>query len=362
MTEFKPSLEVVVGAQFGSEAKGHVVQRLTERALHDLDGNVMVMRVAGPNAGHTGYDISGRPWPLRQIPVAAVVNSPRVILGIAPGSEIDPEVLLDEFDSLALAGMRPILWVSAAATLIDQVHKTDESNLQLTERIGSTGKGIGSARADRIMRSAKTVAEDLAFQVSCHIRGIMIAEHGYRPASMLTGDSDHMIIEGTQGFGLGLHTNYYPQVTSSDCRAADFMAMAGVHAWEFEDVEVWAVARIYPIRVAGNSGPLLNETSWEELGLPEERTTVTKKVRRVGGEDWQLVRRAVEANGGSPTVRLALTMLDQKFPSLRDQQVITDHRHPAANYGVVSYLEGIEKEVDARIGLITTGPNTATFV
>lgn len=356
----KPSLEVVTGGQFGSEAKGHVVQRLTERALEAKHGLVHVVRVAGPNAGHTGYDSSGKAWALRQIPVASVVGSNRVVCHIAAGSEIEPGVLFDEYDRLAKDSLRPVLIVNAAATLIEPGHSLREGDAMLTAKIGSTGKGIGAARADRIWRQAKTVRDDPEFYAECRQRDIAIVTHDSTAVVGLTND-DHVIIEGTQGFGLGLHTRFYPQVTSSDCRAADFMAMAGVHAWEFESVDVWVVARIYPIRVAGNSGPLKGETSWDELDLPEERTTVTKKVRRVGNEDWGLVRQAVRANGGSPTVKIALTMLDQKFPELKDKHLLWNPGSMLADQNLADYLNEIETVVGAQIQLVTTGPNTATF-
>jgi adenylosuccinate synthase len=357
----KPTLEVVVGGQFGSEAKGHVVKRLTERALDEHDQTyVHVVRVAGPNAGHTGYSRDGQAWPLRQIPVAAVLGSDRVFCYIAAGSEIDPPVLFDEYDRLTKANLQPELVVHTSATLITDDHKMDEGAADLTQRIGSTGKGIGAARADRIMRIATVAGSDAKFLAECAKRRIVVSATAGYPRESIFG-ADHYIVEGTQGYGLGLHTRYYPQVTSSDCRAADFMAMAGYHAWEFSDVNVWVVARVYPIRVAGNSGPLKNEVSWEELGLPEERTTVTKKVRRVGGEDWSLVREAVVANGRAPVVHVALTMLDQKFPALRDKHFNTDL--PLKDWDEAQhYLTKVARMVGADIDLVTTGPNTGTFL
>ncbi len=357
------TLEVVVGAQYGSEAKGHVVQRLAERSTSE-GRPTQVVRVAGPNAGHTGYDKDGQPWALRQVPVAAVVDN-TVILGIAAGSEIDPPVLLDEFDRLRDAGLMggKMLWVSGEATLIDDEHKAAEADLNLISRIGSTGKGIGAARAERLRRNALRVKDNDWFLSELGKRGIPVADEDHNVANGM-GPNGHTIIEGTQGFGLGLRAGFYPQCTSSDCRAADFMSMAGVHAWEFEDVAVWAVARIFPIRVAGNSGPLRNETTWEELGLPEERTTVTKKVRRVGYPDWDLVRRAVAANGGAPTVRLALTMVDQIFPAVRDQRV-EDIAYMAPEIiggDLGAMVTDIERQTRAKVAMITTGPNTGSFL
>lgn len=379
-------LEIVVGAQFGSEAKGHVVQRLTERAQRE-NGFPTVVRVAGPNAGHTGYDATGRAWALRQVPVAAVTEG-HVSLGVAAGSEVDPGVLLDEFDLLHHAGLmkNKMLWVSGEATVIDDDHREIEAGIRyitgggdstipeymdnreiartegLVKQIGSTGKGIGAARADRMLRGAKRVKDDPALMDALASRGIPVADHTHIPGGN-PRNLGHVIIEGTQGYGLGLHAGFYPQCTSSDCRAIDFMAMAGVHPWQFDQTEVWAVARMYPIRVAGNSGPLKDETTWEALGLPEERTTVTKKVRRVGGPDWDLVRRAVQANGGAPTVRVALTMVDQMFPELQNLDVPEMfQQQPVEHDRLVNYMKQIEMQVHAKIGMVTNGPNSFAFV
>lgn len=351
-------LEVVVGGQFGSEAKGHVVQRLTERAQRHSASMPHVIRVAGPNAGHTGYDASGQAWALRQVPVAAVTKDP-AMLGLAPGSEVDPMVLLDEIDRLTKAGLmaNKLLWVSGEATVIDDQDKMAESNPgmgeSLVSRIGSTGKGIGTARARRLMRDpGARVLDHPGFIEQLNDRGVVIGHTAYTGNMPL----DHVIIEGTQGYGLGLHAGFYPQCTSSDCRAQDFIAMAGVASWRFDIVDVWVVARMYPIRVAGNSGPLKDETTWEELGLPQELTTVTKKVRRVGMPDWNLVAEAVRANGGAPTCKIALTMVDQMFPFMANNDI------GLADDEVRDYIKYIQSEVGARVGMITTGPNHANFI
>lgn len=345
-------VEVVVGAQFGSEAKGHIVQRLTERA--QANGEVpLVIRVAGPNAGHTGYDPAGEAWALRQVPVAAVTGKD-ALLYIAPGSEIDLEVLLGEADSLKAHGLIEYynLFVSAEATMIEYKHKQDEDLNNLTGRLGSTAKGIGAARSERIWRRAKRLIDDEEALHELKGRGIKIV-----PAFGLMDQNPHTIIEGTQGFGLGLHSGFYPMCTSSDCRAIDFLAMAGINPWG-KEVRVYAVARMFPIRVAGNSGPLKGETTWEELGLPQEHTTVTKKVRRVGAPDWDLVKAAVAANGGAPTVRVALTMLDQMYPGVRDLHL----DNYALNDILRHYIRGVELKVQAKVDVVTTGPNTATFL
>ena len=350
------TLDVVVGAQFGSEAKGHVVEELVRiRKEQNPLGLLLVIRVAGPNAGHTGYDKTGRAWPLRQVPVAAVVEG-SVALGIAPGSEIDPDVLFSEIDSLDEAGLLKgkILFISEEATIIDQKHKDRESSADLVGRVGSTGKGIGAARADRVMRKADRLGdrEILVARLKSHPRVHLLDSRAW--SLWISQYPSSIIVEGTQGFGLGLRAGHYPQCTSSDTRAIDFLAMAGVNPWNFsaESLTVWVTARVYPIRVAGNSGQLLSETSWEELGLPQERTTVTQKVRRVGGPDWELVAQAVRANGPA-RVAVALTMADQYDNSVEG---VTDF--DSLSEKVVTLVHEVEDTVGAPVMMVGTGPKS----
>lgn len=301
-------LSVVCGGQFGSEAKGHLVADL---AAQSTGPGLSVVRVAGPNAGHSAVGTDGKTWALRQIPVAAVVR-PDAVLWIAAGSEVDVSVLLTEVRLLDEAGFNVSgrLFIDGSATLLIPDHIAAETDAQLTGRIGSTGKGIGAARASRIMRTAATVRDTP--ELSPWVPDLPVAEHLMDRLRM----GHHVIIEGTQGYGLGLHTWFYPKATSSDCRAIDFLAMVGLSPWATgcPAPEVWVVVRPYPIRVAGASGPLKDETTWDELGLPVEMTTVTRKPRRVGKWDQQLVRDAVAANGGN--VKLAFSMADQVVPSV----------------------------------------------
>lgn len=344
---------VVVGAQFGSEGKGAITGHLAKT----MQENDVVIRVAGPNAGHTAYDDKGREWKLRTVPVAAVTNH-RVQLHLAAGSEIDLDVLADEILTLETFGI-PIanrLTIHPSATVLTDIHKSREREAGLVGRVGSTGKGIGAARADRIMRRAVTFGE---YAVEA---GKTIAFGSHRVNKLLStpgpfdlSDGGDIVIEGTQGYGLGLHTQFYPQVTSSDCRAIDFLAMAGISPWasRVHHLDVVLVARTLPIRVAGNSGPLAGETTWAQLGLPEERTTVTNNIRRVGTWDEGLVLDAIEANGGggfNPHVQLALTMVDQVFPSLRDQTTLDG--------GTMSFIKDMEKRLQTHITYVGTGPNT----
>ena len=309
-----PSLDVVVGGQFGSEAKGRVT---LERVRHRLaqGKHVGSMRVAGPNAGHVVIDPKGERFAMRSLPVGFI--EPKVGLYIAAGSEVDPQVLRAEIELVESKGyrVRDRLFIHPEATYLTPDHIRQERDSDLTRRLGSTAKGIGAARADRIWRRAQRVAD---IPEPFYDLGQVVDFNDELREFMSNGLNVAIVIEGTQGYGLGAHAGFYPQCTSSDARAIDFLAMAGINPWDLSlnsDFRIHVVIRPYPIRVAGNSGPLKGETNWSELGLPEEHTTVTQKVRRVGEFDPGIVQEAIAANGVA-LVQLHLSMADQVAPSL----------------------------------------------
>ncbi len=374
-------IDVIVGGQYGSEAKGHVTAQLVAAAVRDnatqpdLDIEIWNVRVAGPNAGHTAYDRHDQKFAFRSLPVGAVVDE-SVKLYIAPGSEVDLEVLYGEIAQAESAGwpIRGRLYMSRQATLLEQKHKDTEAQADLVARVGSTGKGIGAARADRLMRTARTVAE--AFEYGPDKDGDSQPWQWAEPEDLYAHDdhahngNQHVFIEGTQGYGLSLRASgHYPQVTSSDARAVDFLAMAGIDPTRCNTrVTNWIVARVHPIRVAGNSGAMEGETSWDELGLEPEKTTVTQKVRRVGAWDQDLLARAVQANGGH-NAKVVITMLDQIFPELGE---LTDEdlepkageevMHPALEKALDWIGEHASPEqIGAHVAAITFSPTKMLF-
>jgi adenylosuccinate synthase len=339
-------LSVVVGAQYGSEGKGAIAGHLSQ-----VPGRpVTCVRVGGPNAGHTvlGNGPEGRnhPWRLQTIPVAAVTNHDANLV-IAAGSEIEPGLLETEIELLEDYGhpVRHRLFIDSQATVLTKEHQQTETDRQMHQKIGSTGKGIGAARAARLMRDAP-LWKDISLN---HVNTTSVIND-----DLLTGH--HIIIEGTQGYGLGLHAGHYPQCTSNDARAIDFLAMAGINPWQdnIGRFTIYAVARVYPIRVAGNSGPLHDETTWEELGLEPELTTVTRKTRRVGNWDANLVAQAVRANGGPGHVTVALTMLDHAVPEVYGYTGPTNLLPDEAR----RWISRAEQDTGARVSLVGTGPNT----
>lgn len=344
---------VVAGAQFGSEAKGHVTDRLVKRAI-DGRRKVVNVRVGGPNAGHTVYGLGGTKFAFRQLPVGSLLEGVTPV--IAAGSEIDIDVLMDEltqrsnYAQAMSLDLQPVL-IDPEATVIEWRHKEAEDGL--TRRLGSTAKGIGAARADRLMRKAGRIGFD-------YHNGPIEEQNAEVVDTFAVVNSDgtdvDVVIEGTQGYGLGLHAGFYPFCTSGDCTTLDFLAQARVLPYN-TSVDPWIVARTFPIRVAGNSGPLHGETTWEELGLPEERTTVTKKVRRVGTWDDELFGKAVAANGGAGIIYTAITMLDQLFPEVAG---VTERNSLTSD--ARKWLDGVATRHGVVIDLVTTGPQTAVWM
>lgn len=358
----KPNtIDVIVGGQFGSESKGRVTAALA--GLRGEQGRAVVgVRVAGPNAGHVVIDAAGNRFALRQIPVVAAVNR-FAPLFIAAGSEIDIEVLDAEIAELEAKGhrVRDRLYIDREATILEPHHRDQEGGNDgvLQTRIGSTGKGIGAARAERVWRTARRVA-DLPERFLSRGRGLVIDTQGSLHDLLASNHGYSVLIEGTQGYGLGQHAGYYPTCTSSDCRAIDFLAMAGVSPWTYErttELVVTVVLRVYPIRVAGASGPMAGETSWEQLGLPEERTTVTHKVRRVGHWDAELAGAAVRANGGQ-RAEIAVAMLDQLVPELHGE---TDWEAIWDNDRAREFLLQVQADTGAAVRSIGTGPASTAW-
>lgn len=431
------SLEVITGGQYGSEGKGAIAAWRTIQAAKQ--GQVLGLRVAGPNAGHTviggaGVDTSntiapnlcervedasaipawqtdellhtGRfAWRLRSVPVAAVVD-PRAVVALSAGSEIDLPVLLNEIDMLEAAGygISGRMYVDEEATLITDEHRYDEKygrgswefvealggfgddeagpGTGIATGIGSTGKGIGAARADRLWRVPGVRLADNPDAIEALTdRGVLVVPDVADIAtSFMRVDRATVIVEGTQGYGLGLRAGHYPYCTSSDCRAIDFLAMAGISPWAAlrrdpdgtawpSPLTVWVCLRPYPIRVGGNSGPLRGETSWDELGLPVEHTTVTGKVRRVGRWDGDLARRAIRANGGpGGVVKVAVTMMDTIVPEIAGWKALPGDQEPAPRFGkeemskaatrLAEEVKWLSRECQSPIAAVGTGPDT----
>jgi adenylosuccinate synthase len=282
---------VVVGGQFGSEGKGKVALQIVRR-----QAAAAVVRVGGTNSGHTAIGADGKTYVLRQLPAASIDRSVEVIL--PPGSYIDLEVFNDEVNRLGLGPDQ--VAVSPMARIITDEHKVWERNADLTKTIGSTQSGTGATVMSMIAREApgfprSVQAEDVPSLYD------YLKDTGWKLRQLLEA-GERIVIEGTQGFGLSLlQGGYWPKATSRDTTAAGFLAEAGLSPVDVDDVTL--VIRCHPIRVAGDSGPLAGETSWKQIATEagitadiRELTTVTRKVRRIGRFDPEIVCRAIQAN------------------------------------------------------------------
>ena len=278
---------VVVGGQFGSEGKGKVAHWLARE-----QGAKYAIRIGGPNSGHTAVE-SGRTVALRQLPTPVLTRN---VVGVIPaGAYVDTNVLLREAKEFTQS--KDQLLIDANAVVIDDSMKMDERAAGLVDAIGSTGQGVGSALARRTMRRTSiTFAGD-----SPDLRPFVRTDLNQILADALKRGV-RVLVEGTQGFGLSvLHGGYYPYATARDTTAAGALSEAGLSPLDVDCVAL--TLRAFPIRVAGNSGPLPLETRWEEVsrgsgGSREltEYTTVTGRPRRVARFHEDVVRRAMSFN------------------------------------------------------------------
>ena len=297
-------VSIVVGGQFGSEGKGKVALEIARRSCEP----VAVIRVGGPNSGHTAYDRTGRKHVLRQLPAGCVDRDVDVVL--PAGSYIDVDVLKSEIERLDYPRKR--IRISGHARVITDHHKQWEAEAGLAGAIGSTGSGVGAAVMASVARGAANFKLE-NFEAADHPDLEPYICDASDELRHRLDDGYRVIVEGTQGFGLSLlEGGYWPKATSRSTTAAGALAEAGLSPTDVDDVTM--VIRSFPIRVAGNSGPLPRETTWDYIaqkaGRPDdlrEYTTVTKRLRRVGHLDPDLVRRALAVN--RPT-RLVLNHLD----------------------------------------------------
>lgn len=290
-------VSVVVGGQFGSEGKGKVSLEIVRRSIQ-AGVPTTVVRVGGPNSGHTGYDKLGTKFALRQLPAGSVDRDVDVVF--PAGSYIDVDVLLSEIAELNFPKDR--IKISNYARVITREHREWEQQGQLEKSIGSTGSGVGAAVMAAVAREAnnfKLLSLDAAHEGRLE-RFLCDTTHLLRSK---LDKSHRVIIEGTQGYGLSLlDGGYWPKATSRSTTASAALAETGLSPLDVDDVTL--VIRSFPIRVAGDSGPLANEVTWEYVASLtnrkakdiQEYTTVTNKLRRIGRFDPALVRSAIAAN------------------------------------------------------------------
>jgi adenylosuccinate synthase len=327
---------VIVGAQWGDEGKGKIVDLLAQ------ESDVVCRYQGGPNAGHT-IVAGGETFKIRQTP-SGVISGKTSVIGA--GCVVDPQVLLEELDDLNARGVDPsVVVVSGNAHLImpwhvaiDQASERRLGNLQ----IGTTRRGIGPAYADKASRIGIRVQDVLDPKILRQKIEVALAEKnvwlervyevepfdleeiatryaGYAErlapyvgdVSLLVDtalrEGKDVLFEGAQATLLDLDHGTYPFVTSSNPIASGAATGVGIGPTRID--RVLGVSKAYVTRVG--EGPFPSEIEGRDQArlrdLGGEFGTVTGRERRCGWLDLVALRYAVRING---MTSLALTKLD----------------------------------------------------
>jgi adenylosuccinate synthase len=335
---YRRLVDVIVGGEYGSEGKGHIAAHLAPE--YDV-----LVRVGGPNAGHTVF--GEPPYTHHLLPSGTLRSDAQLVIG--PGAVLDVRRLLKEVADCRVSAQR--LSIDPQATIISPSDASWEMK-RLRGSISSTAQGGGRATARRILYRNLAAGQVKLVRDIPALRPFMretteVLERAFQRGSRI-------MLEGTQGTGLSLFHGDYPYVTSRDTTVSGCLAEAGIAPSRVRRIVV--VCRTYPIRVAGPSGGMGVELSWAEIarrsGIPAwklrkaEKTSTTKRRRRVAEFDWRLLRKAASLNG--PT-DIALT-----FADYLDKGNQAARRFEQLDLRTIRFIEEVEKVAAAPVSLIST--------
>jgi len=327
---------IIVGAQWGDEGKGKIVDFLTEKS------DVVVRPQGGNNAGHTVI-FDQRKFVLHLIPSGILWPNKTCVIG--NGVVIDPVNLMEEIDGLIAENF---LITPEKLKISDRAHITlphhraldlaREANLK--NKIGTTGRGIGPTYADKILRTGLRAA-DLAnpdilrnhINQQCAQAAPLLAQADIAPLDpkaiynevsqaakrlvpFLTNTVEYLygaleagvniLFEGAQGTYLDIDHGTYPYVTSSNTTAGGACTGSGIPPQAID--KVVGVAKAYTTRVGEGPFPTEDDAVTQYLhGLGREFGATTGRPRRCGHIDGVLLRYAIMVNGIN---ELAVTNLD----------------------------------------------------
>ena len=332
---------VVVGAQWGDEGKGKIIDLLTERA------DIVARYQGGHNAGHTvvvGMD----EFILHLIPSGILHKGKTCIIG--NGVVVDPAALIEEMDGLRTRGIRfdDSLLISGNAHLIMPYHKALDiasEKLKGNKKIGTTGRGIGPSYSDKISRKGirmadlldvKTFREKLACNTGeanflleryykaplVHLDQVYDEYVGYAKRlkkyiadttlflNQAVDENKKVLAEGAQGTHLDVDHGTYPFVTSSSPTAGG--ACTGLGIGPNTITEVMGIVKAYTTRVGSGPFPTEQENKLGELlrARGKEYGATTGRPRRCGWADTLVIRHAVRVNGMTSAAITKLDVLD----------------------------------------------------
>ena len=343
----------VVGAQWGDEGKGKIVDWLSERA------DVVVRFQGGHNAGHT-LVINGVTYKLSLLPSGVV--RPGKLSVIGNGVVVDPWALLEEIDTIREQGVDitpNALMVAENAALILPLHSDLDRALEEAKgknKIGTTGRGIGPAYEDKVGRRAirvcdladpaslETRLDQLLFHHNALLRGLGAEEASkdglleslreiapkilpyagsvWERLDEVRRAGKRILFEGAQGAMLDVDHGTYPFVTSSNTLAGQAAAGSGIGPGALD--YVLGITKAYTTRVGAGPFPTEQDNEiGETLGeRGHEFGTVTGRKRRCGWFDAVMVRQAIKTGG---ITGIALTKLDV-LDGLPEVRVCTGYR------------------------------------
>lgn len=328
---------MVIGAQWGDEGKGKIVDYLAAKA------DVVVRSQGGNNAGHTVVT-GGKAYPLRLMPSG--IMYPGTICIVGTGVVVDPKSFLEEMEKLEAQGIdAKHLQISTRAQVVFPYHiRLDEAEEMRkgSRKLGTTKNGIGPCYADKINRigirmcdlmDKEVFAEKLKYNVEqknmlleklygmegFDYEQMLIDYLGYaeklRPyvkdtnytVQTLVREGKNVLFEGAQASMLDCDNGTYPFVTSSHPTAGGACIGAGIGPHMMQNI--FGVVKAYSTRVGEGPFPTeqMNEIGDRIRDIAHEFGTVTGRPRRVGWLDARAVRYAAALNSFD---YLAITRLD----------------------------------------------------
>lgn len=354
-------LHVVTDLQFGSTGKGLFAGYLGKKLQPDT-----LVTAWGPNAGHTYVDEHGEKFVNIMLPNAIQTSERlrRVLIG--PGSIINPDIMADEVERYWPKLSSCQLLIHPHAAVVTQEHRDREAAYGFG--IGSTMKGVGEAVIQKIQRRNVGNVDVPHYNIAkfalarTELADFVTTQDVYDRA---VDESDVVLLEGAQGFSLGINSGMYPYCTSRECTTAQLISDCGLPLNQPKGYPrpqyrsyIYGVARTYPIRVAnryekdaegnlrmiGTSGPGYDdqrEIQWKDIGREPELTTVTKLPRRIFTFSEEQIAKAIRMNGVE-AVFLNFCNYDEPYP-LQDKIAVIEKYAPVRWLGwgpkVVDVLE-----------------------
>lgn len=293
----KTKVTMIVDLQFGSTGKGLIAGYWAEKNHPDV-----VVTCNMPNAGHTYIDSKGQKMIHKVLPNGIVSPALQYVM-IGPGAVFSLQRLHEEIEQAVdlgyLYGAEVV--IHPDAMVLQDRHRIAEQ--QSLSKISSTMQGSAEAVIEKMRRfSGASRAAEVA-RLGADEDGAPLPDW-FASALCTHGEwmdilenAKNVLAEGSQGWSLGINSGFYPYCTSRDCTPARFLSDMGIPHNMLK--HVIGTARTYPIRVGntpdGYSGDCYedqHETSFEEIGVADEFTTVTQRKRRVFTFSIEQVRQA----------------------------------------------------------------------